>query len=118
MPTIRWPLIILISAFGIALMMVGNIESPIRPLLAFWFLLVCPGMAFVRLLRVDRRLTEWTLAIALSIAIDVIVTEIMVLGKLWSPTAGLMVIISISIVGIGLQLRGSRAALVKFWRKP
>ncbi len=108
MRSIWWPIIIIASAIGAGLAMVGNIESPIRPVIAFWLLLICPGMAFVRLLHIEERLTELTLAIALSIAIDTIVAEAMLYAGVWSSELGLVVLICLSIVGVALQIRDTR----------
>jgi uncharacterized membrane protein len=84
--------------------MVSDIGSPVRPLVAFWFLLICPGMAFVPLLRVKERLTEVTVAIALSIALDTIVSETMVLTKRWAPEWALFLLICMAVVGAVLQI--------------
>jgi uncharacterized membrane protein len=87
----------------------GGIGAPIRPAIIFCFLLLCPGMAFIPLLRLRDRLTELTLAVALSLALDTAVAETMVLTKQWSPQVGLVVLISISLVGAALQIIMFRA---------
>ncbi len=99
-----WSIIIILSAIAMILAVVSGIETPARPLITFWFMLVCPGMAFVRLLRIEERFAELILAIALSIALDTIVAEAMVLNRLWSPKWGLFVLICLSLVGAGLQI--------------
>jgi hypothetical protein len=83
--------------------MVSDIGPPIQAMVAFWFLLVCPGMSFVRLLQIGDRLTELIVAIALSIALDTTVSETMVLTKRWSPEWGLFVLICMSAAGAALQ---------------
>jgi uncharacterized membrane protein len=103
-----WPLIIIFSCIGIGLIAVANIDSPIRSLLTFWFLLVCPGMAFVKLLHISESATEWTLAIALSIGLNIIVSESILLAKIWSPIGCLAVLIAISLAGVMLQLANLR----------
>jgi hypothetical protein len=60
-------------------------------------------MAFARLLHIEERLTELTLAIALSIAMDTIVSGTMVLAKIWSPQWGLFVLICASLGGVALE---------------
>ncbi len=99
-----WPLIIAVSAIGVGLAVLIDLGPPIRPLVAFWFLLVCPGMAFVRLLDIDEWITEWTMAIALSLALDALVAAIMVVTKTWSPAWALFVLIWVSLTGAVLQL--------------
>jgi hypothetical protein len=99
-----WPAIIIASSIGLALAMVGDSGAPIRPLIAFWFLLICPGMAFIRLLHLQEWLTELTLAIALSLTVDTLVAEVMALNHLWSPQWALFGLICLSMAGAVLQL--------------
>jgi hypothetical protein len=99
-----WPLIISLSGAAVAVFYFGDVHSPLRALVALWFLGICPGMAFVRLLRLPGLLPEIVLAIALSIALDGIVTLIMVYTNIWSPDLGLIVLIGLSLIGVVLQL--------------
>ena len=98
---IWWPIIISVSA--LVLVIVTITGAPFRPAVAFWFLLICPGMAFVRLLHIEDWVTEFTLAIALSIAINTLVSETMVLAHRWSPEIGLFALICISMLGATCQ---------------
>lgn len=107
--SILWPLVIVASAIGAGLAMAGDTGPPVRPVIAFWFLLICPGMAVVRLLRVGERAAEVTLAVALSIAIDTLVAEALVLTGLWSPERALFVLIVFCLAGAGFQLMTSPA---------
>ncbi len=99
-----WSLIIILSAIALTLVIVANAGAPVRPLLAFWFLLVCPGMAFIQLMHIEERLIELVLAIALSIALDTVVAEIMALNKIWSFKGGLFVLICLSLLGAAIQI--------------
>ena len=100
--SIWWPIIISVSA--LVLVIVTFTGAPFRPAVAFWFLLICPGMAFVRLLHIEEFVAEFTLAIALSIAINTIVSETMVLARIWSPNGGLLALIGLSILGAAFQI--------------
>ena len=100
-----WPAIIIGSAVAVSAVVLGDLSSPIRPVLVLWFLLVCPGLAFVRLLRIKDLGNELTLAIALSLAIDSILAMVMIYAKLWSPKGGLSVLISLCVIGVMLQIR-------------
>lgn len=102
--TVAWPAIIVVSALGAAVLTLADIASPVRPVIALWFLCVCPGMAFVRLLRLEEGLTELTLAIALSLAMNVIVAVVTLYTGLWSPQWGLVVLIGLSLLGVVLQI--------------
>ena len=99
-----WPIIILVSAVGASLSVASGMGAPVRPAIVLWFFLICPGMAFVRLLGIKEHLTELTIALALSIALDVIVSETMVLSNMWSPGRALLTLVSVSIFGATLQL--------------
>jgi nucleoside recognition membrane protein YjiH len=107
-----WPRIIILSAAAAMLVMVSSVGSPLQPAVIFWFLLVCPGMAVTRLLRLKDGIVEITVAIALSIALDALVAEAMVLTAKWSPNWGLTVLAGLSVAGAVLQIttiRGNTA---------
>jgi hypothetical protein len=99
-----WPIIIIASAIGTGIAMFLNIRTPIRTAISFWFLLICPGMAYVRLLEIKEFFIELVLAIALSIALNTIVAEVLVLTNIWSPFRGLVVLIAICVAGSTLQI--------------
>jgi uncharacterized membrane protein len=99
-----WAAIIGVSALGIGVLTFGEIQSPLRPVIALWFLFVCPGMALVRLLGLRERLTEVTLAIALSLVMDAIVSVIMLYMGDWSPKLTLLILIGISMGGVAFQI--------------
>ena len=103
MRNLFWPLIILASAALIAVYLLEDLQNPLRPWLAFWFLLICPGMAFVPLLRINNWMSELVIALSLSIAIDTIVATIAVLTKVWSPEIMLTILIGICFLGIATQ---------------
>jgi hypothetical protein len=63
------------------------------------FILVCPGMAFVRLLGLNSPWIEWTLAVAVSLGIDVLVAAILHAAGVWSGDLGLIVIWVLSLIG-------------------
>jgi len=104
-----WPAIIVVSSLGVSLMVFRDIASPLRSLTGFWFLFICPGMALVPLLRIKDRLTELILAIALSLALDMIVAEAVLYAGMWSSKVTLAVLICISLAGVALQLAISRS---------
>ncbi len=102
-----WPLVIVISAILAGLLAGSSFQAPIRLLFTFWFLLVCPGMALVRLFKLKEKLAEWVLAIATSIAIDVVVSEIAVLNQWWSLQGMVDVLIALCFTGALLQVLNS-----------
>lgn len=108
-PSWLWPAIIAGSALAAGALVYSGSASPIRPALVLWFLLICPGMAFVPLLRVAGLATELMLAIALSLALDAIVAIGMLYSRLWSPGWGLAALIGASLAGALAQLIWRRA---------
>jgi hypothetical protein len=100
-----WPALLGASAAGAALISLADVQAPIRPALMLWFLFVCPGMACVRLLRLGRPLYEWSLAIPLSLALDMLVAEAPLYLGWWSPRASLMVLIWLTVGAGFMQLQ-------------
>ena len=68
-------------------------EYLLRAPLVIVYLFLCPGLVFVRLLNIQDQFVEWTLAIALSIALNVVISEMMVFANWWSPHAALFVLV-------------------------
>ena len=99
-----WATIILVSAVMAAALVVGDVAHPVRPALVLWFVVICPGMAFVRLLAVGDRLVALTLAIALSLAIDTIVAAILLYFDAWQPTWGFIAILVITLCGATIEV--------------
>ena len=112
-----WPIVITVSALSAGLFVFADIQSPLRAPVIWWFLLVCPGMAFVRALRFTDRIAVWSLAIALSLALDAIVAGLMLYAGMWSPPIGLAVLIGLSLIGVVLQLRPVTDRLVLLQRQ-
>src|SRR6266446_10380045 len=88
-----WPAIITVSALAAGLVNFVIPEVAGRPIIVMWFLFVCPGMVLVRFLRLSEPVAEWTLAIALSLAIDAIVAGMQMYAGLWSPAVTLAILI-------------------------
>jgi len=99
-----WPAVILCSAVISGLFFFLELASPFRLIATLWFLLVCPGMAFVRLLQLDESYYEWTLGIALSISLDAIVACILLYGGLWSIELAISIVVLLSLLGASLQI--------------
>lgn len=100
------PIIIIISAIAASIFVFGNIQSPIRFVVVFWFLVVCPGMTFIALLDIDDKFTTWTLAVALSLALDTAVSLIVLYTNRWSAELIVGILVAITLSGVALR----------FWR--
>jgi hypothetical protein len=99
-----WPIVVVISCIAVALCNWLGAAQPVRAISVFWFFLICPGLAIVGLLDIRDRLAEAVVAIGLSVALDTGVALVMVLARIWSPDAGLAVLIGISLLGAALQV--------------
>lgn len=99
-----WPIILIVSAVAVPIVLVTSVATPVRAAATFWFLLVCPGMAFIPLFEVESPLIQATMAIALSIALCTIVSEAMLFFDVWSPWLGIMILASV--IGTGAVLQG------------
>jgi hypothetical protein len=99
-----WPLIIIASAVVAVLVEVEGVLPSFRPAIILWFFLICPGMALVRLLRIADHVAELTVAIALSVTLDAIVAETMVMTGRWSPKWALILLAALSVLGAVLQI--------------
>jgi hypothetical protein len=99
-----WPLVIILTASAMTLAIWLDTDTPWRVAVTFVFVLLCPGMAFVRLFEIKEWLIELTLAVAVSIGLSTLVSEVMVLTTAWSPRWGGVVLIGISLIGVALQL--------------
>jgi uncharacterized membrane protein len=104
MKRLIWPLVIGISSILFVLATALNIQSPLRGVVTFWFLLVCPGMAFIRLLHLREMVVEWVLAVALSIAIGTVFAEAGVVNRIWSPVVIDIALAGVSLLGAGIQV--------------
>jgi uncharacterized membrane protein len=98
-----WPTTLALWAALAVAAVFADIESPVRPALVLLFLLVCPGLALVRLLGITDRVTELTLAIAVSLALNALVPGLMLYLGAWSPRAGLLILIAITAVATAYE---------------
>jgi hypothetical protein len=99
-----WPVIILLSALAANLAAFLLPGAVVRLAIEAWFLFVCPGMALVRFFHFKEAAVEWTLALALSFAIDALIAGMLLFAGKWSPTATLVVVTSLSVGSAIAQL--------------
>ena len=105
-PGSAWPLTLIASSAAVALTTYGWTSSPARPLVTTWFLLVCPGMALIRLLPRRGALTLAVLAIATSLSLETLIAETMLEASAWSPRSTLAILIVFTLAGALAQLPG------------
>lgn len=100
------------TASGLAAVagVLGDVGAPVQPTLVLWFVLVCPGMALVGLVRPPSLLFALTLSIAVSCALAVMVSQALLYAGAWSPVTGLVVLAGLTAVAAGADLRADRRA--------
>ena len=95
-----WPPVLFISAISAGIAAIALPGTTLCLIVVLWFLLFCPGMMIVLYLELEEVVAEWTLAIALSLAIDGIVAAIALYAGLWRPLGILWVLMAICVVGV------------------
>ena len=101
---IYWPAIIVLSAVLAGVASIGVLGRFLQFFIVSWFIMVIPGMAYIRLIRSLQPLPRWVLAITMSIVFATFISLFMALTRSWHPIRGLMVLIVISVIGAALQL--------------
>src|SRR5260221_14087763 len=100
-----WPMIILLSALAAGLVMFVSPDVGVgRPLILLWFVCICPGMMLIRIFQLQEPMTEWALALALSLAIDAAIAGIQLYTGHWSPSITVVILICICVIGAFAQI--------------
>jgi hypothetical protein len=100
----------IVSGLAAVAGVLGDVGAPVQPVLVFWFVLVCPGMAVVGLIRPPSLLFALTLSIAVSCALAVVVAQALLFAGAWSPVTGLIILAALTTVGAVAELRIDRRA--------
>ena len=100
-----WAPVIVLASSSLAMLegVATQGASPLRTVLVVWFLAVAPGLAVVGLLRLEDPWLELALVPALSLSIDAIVGGVLSYTGLWSPAAGILILVAISVAGAFAQ---------------
>lgn len=109
-PAVLWFLRLLAGTAIVAAVVLTHLYSPLRALVVVPFLLVFPGLAWVRLLRLADKITMLMLAIALSVVIDTVVSGALVYAGARSPNTALAIVIALTLCGgvVEVIIRGLR----------
>ena len=97
-------LLIPLVAIAALILMLLDVDSPLRLFFVFGFQMLIPGWAFVRLLTLREPVHEFMLAILLSLSINTIVSEIMILAHIWSAQNAMIIVVLITLCGILLEV--------------
>ena len=92
-----------LSARAIVLVLF-DANTVVRAPVVLTFLLLCPGLAIVRLIGISDVATEWSVAVALSFSLDGLVALIQAYTANWNPTGALLVLTGITLAAIAVDL--------------
>lgn len=110
-----WPVALLASSGGALAAYLWDPPGAARAAMVAWFLLVCPGMALARLLRLRDPLAEWVLAVALSLGLGTLTGAATLYAGRWEPGLALAALAVLCAAGallqLALEMRAASAAL-------
>lgn len=90
--------VIAVGALLTGFLFVIAADSWLRALLTTLFLLVGPGLAIVRMLRIADGITEMTLAVATSLGLETVLSTALLVMGWWSPGRALAIVIAITLL--------------------
>ena len=103
-----WPRLSLVCSAVTTMLVLADLHSPLRAVLVASFVLICPGLSWVRLVRLADAIEEIVLGIAVSLAAATILALGMVYTHIWSATLGVLVLVVVTLAANYLELSGSR----------
>ncbi|MCA1672159.1 MAG: hypothetical protein LC799_08140 [Actinobacteria bacterium] len=102
--SLAWqPVLIVLSGTAASIVTFTGAFPNVRPFVVLPFLLLCPGLAWVRLLRFESGLAELTLAVALSLVFATAVPAGMLYAGAWSPRGSFAVLFALTLVALVLE---------------
>ncbi len=99
-----WPIAIIFLSIAAFIAILKFSGTPVSLLFVLGFLCICPGMVLVRFMHFASVATEWTLALALSIALDGSIACLYLYAGRWSPFGIFVTLFILSITGACIQL--------------
>ncbi|SDY92609.1 hypothetical protein SAMN05444365_104172 [Micromonospora pattaloongensis] len=109
----RPPLLVLLSGAIVLGFVLFDAPAAVRAVPVLTYLAVVPGLACVRLVRLRDRLTELIVAVALSLALGILVAEVLLQLGWWSPAWGLAVLVVIASLAASVELGRDRGWTVR-----
>jgi hypothetical protein len=96
------------SALLTALLYAADIGGGVRAAVVVVFLLLGPGLAFVRLLRFHDPMTVGAMAIGASVGLNVVVGTVLLAVGLWTPGRMIAVLVIFTLVCVAVQQSTTR----------
>ncbi len=103
MSPVWWRRLIILSGAIAGIVTFGSVLPGLRPFVVLPFLLLCPGLAWVRQLRLEYPLAELTLAVSVSLVLDTVVAAGMLYAGAWSPKGSLALLLALTLVALVLD---------------
>ena len=100
---VPWAAVVAVAAVAAPALALAGAPAAVRLPVVLVFLLLGPGMAFVPLLGLGDPVAELTVAVGISLAVDVAVALAMLYAGAWSPPATLVVVAALALCGAALQ---------------
>jgi polysaccharide biosynthesis transport protein len=99
-----WLAAVMVTVGAITLLLAfADVKTVLQPVVTLLFLGFGPGAAFVGLAQGLELPVKIMASIALSLAIDAVIAQAMIWSDVWSPKAGLVLVVSLSMIGFALQ---------------
>lgn len=98
------PILIVVGAIVIGLIAFLQVDMPFRTGITMSYLLLAPGFAYTQFINTEHFMTKLTLSVVLSMTINTIVSESLVIIHLWSMELALIIVLGICILGAGIQM--------------
>ena len=105
----RWAALATAAAVGALVAVLLDLNSPVRAVVVFGFVLLVPGMSLARLLGFDEWAVNIALGCALGIALTGAVAGVLIYAGHWSPTFGLVFLVLITLGAVATELRRAEA---------
>jgi hypothetical protein len=107
----RW-LTVILASIAAALSAVA-IESGVAAVPVLWFLAVCPGMPYARMIRAgggEDPVLRWVTAVGLSLALAAVVSEGLLLAGVFTGMRTIAILAWIAVAGAVVEYRRARKA--------
>ena len=109
--------LLLLATIALVLASILGLPEIVRGALTLAFVVVCPGMAVVLLIRLDDAIAEFMLGLAVSLALVGIIPGVFLYLGAWSPEWSLAVLVIITWVALGVDLVRARGEVPRVARQ-
>ncbi|HZU12930.1 MAG TPA: hypothetical protein VFB58_08830 [Chloroflexota bacterium] len=103
-PAVGLPFLVALCAAAASLAVLAHLAGATREVLAFTFLLVCPGYALLGVWKQKHNLQRLVLAVAVSVTVEAIVSEVMVYARIWSLDGAMLLLAAMTIGAASLDI--------------